>query len=156
MNRVHKTVLDREFRTIYIVSKCRCRWFFLALISSPLWQSIFSGSSYHSLLMSLSVTLPSPILPLYLAVYVVPRGAAVLFFYSSSGHEAKESPSELSVYKALCHVNKDKQSLSLTALIQNSNNTVHFFLLEGNSTISTISVLCRLICLSECMICVLL
>lgn len=104
----------------------------LALISSPLWHPSFSPLP-PSLLMSLSVTSPSLLLPLFLAVYLVPRGSVVLFFCRSSGHKAKESPRQPSVYKAFCHVNKDKLFLSLLLPRSQISTLLFTFLLEGQS-----------------------
>lgn len=48
------------------------------------------------------------------------HGTECSCFIRSSGHKAKERPGQLSVYKALCHVNKDKQSLFLCSHLPNS------------------------------------
>lgn len=102
-----------------------------------------------------SVTSPSLLLPLFLSVYLVPRGSVVLFFCRSSGHKAKESPRQPSVYKAFCHVNKDKPFLSLTSRIPNSNIAVHLSSLEGRSaslqSLSyTASSVCTRLCVCAC------
>lgn len=73
----------------------------------PCGIHVFPVASSPSLIMSLSVTLPSLLLPLFLCVSC-PSGLVVLFFCRSSGHKAKESPRLPSIYKAFCHVNKDK------------------------------------------------
>lgn len=106
---------------------------------------LFPITSSPSLLMSLSVTSPSLLLPRFLSVYLVPWGRVVLFFCRSSGRKAKESPRQPSVYKAFCHVNKDKLFLSLTSQIPNSNIDVHLFTWRPVCS-ATITVLCRLIC----------
>lgn len=98
----------------------------------PCGIHLFPVASSPSLFMSLSVTSPSLLPPLFLSVYLIPRGSVVLFFCRSSGHKAKESPRQPSVYKAFCHVNKDKLFLSLTSQIPNSNNAVHPFHLKAS------------------------
>lgn len=107
----------------------------------------FPALSCLSLLMSLSLTSPSTLLSLPFSLCILlPRGSAVVFFCRTSVHKAKESPGQLSVYKALCHVNKDKQSLFLRTQIWNSNNTIH--LSDLKPAISAIRKLCCLICTS--------
>lgn len=93
----------------------------------------------------------SPSLPMsllchfLLSVYLFPWDMAVLFLCRSSGHKSKESPRQPSVYKAFCHVYKDKPFLSPTSQIPNSNIAFHLFTWRP-ACIATILVLPRLIC----------
>ena len=94
---------------------------------------------------------PQLLLPLFLSVYLVPGGWAVLFFCRSSGRKAKESPRQPSVYKAFCHVNKDKPFLSLTSLIPNSSVAVHPVSLDGRLCVPAIaSSVCTRLRACEC------
>ena len=94
---------------------------------------------------------PQLLLPLFLSVYLVPGGWAVLFFCRSSGRKAKESPRQPSVYKAFCHVNKDKPLLSLTSLIPNSSVAVHPVSLDGRLCVPAIaSSVCTRLRACEC------
>lgn len=88
------------------------------ILFSFLWLSFNLPCSIHvfpvafspSLLMSYSL-----LLPLLLSANLIPQGTVVLFFCTSSRHKAKESPRQPSVYQAFCHVDKDRQLLSLTS-----------------------------------------
>lgn len=111
----------------------------MALLSSPL-ASIFCLLSFPAPVRLCHFTLTPP----FLSVYLVPRGLVVLFFHKSSGHKAKENARQPSVYKAFCHVNKDKLFLLLTSHIQNFKITSTFSL-EGQSA-SPFSTLRHLIC----------
>lgn len=80
-------------------------------------------------------------------------GSAVLFFCRSSGHKAKESPRQPSVYKAFCHVDKDEPFLSLTSQISNSNIAVHLFHLKASLHLHNqcplLPHLCEHVCVCE-------
>lgn len=124
MNREHK-ILDRA---IIFFFKCRHKKRGFSSFLFPSGIHLFPVPSSLSPLMSLFVMPPSLLLfPLFRSVYLVPRGSAVLFFCRSSGHKAKESPRQPSVYKAFCHVNKDKHFPSRTSQIPNSNIAVYLF-----------------------------